>query len=93
MRENTRVLGVVAAGKPVTKSSDDLQSHGNVVIATSEGDLTFLSGTGRERRIMGLGTEYVTMIAGPEWVFVIHRIDLTPADGWYIQESSRRGIS
>lgn len=82
------VLGLAAGGeRPVrslrdsSSSGGDIQGQGNVVIATSAGDLTFLSGSGLERIVLGLEGEYVTMTTGEEYMVVIHRPGATTIDG------------
>ena len=85
------VLGLAAGGespmrslRDPSSSGGDIQGQGNAVVATSAGDLTFLSGSGLERIVLGLEGEYVTMAAGEEYVVVIHRPGATTIDGKYL---------
>lgn len=64
-----------------SSSGGDIQGQGNIVIATSSGDLTFLSGSGMERIVLGVEGEYVTMAAAEEYVLVVHRPGATTIDG------------
>ncbi|KAL4078553.1 hypothetical protein V8B97DRAFT_1865745 [Scleroderma yunnanense] len=86
--QSQRVLGLAAGGeRPMrslrdpSSSGGDIQGQGNIVIATSAGDLTFLSGSGMERIMLGLEGEFVCMASAEEYVVVVHRPGATTIDG------------
>lgn len=82
-----KVIALAAGGTPPSKSlrkqssEGDLEGNGNVVIATNHGYLRFFTGGGVQRYLWALGAEVVSMVAGREWVFVVHRDGGTSLDG------------
>lgn len=81
LQGNTTVIGLAAGGSKAQKSRDNDDDTGNLVIATSDNDLTFISGNKTEKFIMGLDGDFVSMVAGEEWVFYVHRPGATTIDG------------
>lgn len=76
-------VAVAAGGLPYSKdfSSDDLGGDGYVALATSEQLIRFFSGGGVQKYIWAAEGDVVSMVAGPEWVFVVHREGGTSLDG------------
>jgi chromosome transmission fidelity protein 4 len=81
------VVGLAAGGSK--KSNGDEDDSGNLVVATSENDLTFMTGNKAEKYVMGLDGEFVTMAAGEDWVFFVHRPGATTIDGWSFGQELR----
>lgn len=77
----SRVRGLAVGGTRPSDVDDFKDGLGMVVIATSENDLTFITGEKQEMFVMGLDGDFVTMTAGPEWVCVIHRPGAATIDG------------
>lgn len=56
-----------------SETLDDTAGSGKVVAATSNNFLRFFSGAGSQTYLMNLGEQVVSMTAGHEWLFVVHR--------------------
>lgn len=79
-------VAVAAGGLPYSKdfTSDDLGGDGYVALATSEQIIRFFSGGGVQKYIWAAEGDVVSMVAGPEWVFVLHREGGTSLDGQHV---------
>lgn len=83
---------VIAAGgyplnralRDVSAEDEDVEGNGVVVVASSKGYIRFFSGGGLQRYIWYMGDEIVTMVAGREWAFIVHREGGTTLDGLFI---------
>lgn len=83
------VVAIAAGGTPPRRSyknrqgveEGEAEGAGNVVVATSTGYLRFFTGSGIQRYVWALGADVVSMVAGNEWVFVVHREGGTSLDG------------
>lgn len=87
------VVAIAAGGIPTRRSYKnggggigdetvvDTEGAGNVVVATSTGFLRFFAGSGIQRYVWAMGGDVVSMVAGNEWVFVVHRQGGTSLDG------------
>ena len=54
---------------------------GSVVVATSKGFVRFLSSSGIQRYMWRIGEDTISMAAGKEMVFLVHREGGTSLDG------------
>lgn len=73
---------VAAGGKP---SSNDFEADdfgtGTVIVATTKGYIRFFTGSGVQSYLWRMGEEMVSMVAGTEMVFLVHREGGTSLDG------------
>ncbi|KAH7108144.1 hypothetical protein BKA62DRAFT_681220 [Auriculariales sp. MPI-PUGE-AT-0066] len=84
--EDERIVAVAAGGTPPTKSlrnASDVESEGAgcAVVALENGCIRFLGGSGIQQYIWHIGGDVISMVAGHEWVFVVHREGGTSLDG------------
>lgn len=82
-----RAIAVAAGGIPPTRSlrvlqEADAEGNGYVVVATDRGVIRFFSGGGVQRGpIWAVDGDIVSMVAGRDYVFVVHREGGTSLDG------------
>jgi chromosome transmission fidelity protein 4 len=77
---------VAAGGIPLSRalrdiSDEDIEGNGVAVVATSKGYIRFFSGGGLQKYIWYLGDDIISMVAGREWVLIVHREGGTTLDG------------
>ncbi|PVF93312.1 hypothetical protein CPB86DRAFT_768026 [Serendipita vermifera] len=83
------VVAIAAGGVPTPRSyknrhpedGGDTDGAGSVVTASNNGYLRFFSGSGIQRYLWAMGGDVVSMVAGSDWVFVVHREGGTSLDG------------
>ena len=81
-----RIVAVAAGGTPPRKSfrqasGIQIDGAGCAIVATRNGFVRFFSGSGLQRYLFALGGTVVSMVAGHEWVFIVHRDGGTSLDG------------
>lgn len=86
--EGENVVAIAAGGTPTRRSykgknaeEGENEGAGSVVVATNKGYIRFFTGSGMQRYIWSLAEDVVGMVAGKEWVFVVHREGGTSLDG------------
>lgn len=81
-------LVVAAGGTPPSRSlrdisDEDIEGNGTAVVATSKGYVRFFTGGGLQKYVWFLGDDIITMVAGRQWVFLVHREGGTSLDGQF----------
>ncbi|EJD03058.1 WD40 repeat-like protein [Fomitiporia mediterranea MF3/22] len=82
-----RAIAIAAGGTPPTRSlrvlqEADAEGNGYVVIATDRGVVRFFSGGGAQRGpVWAIDGDIIAMVAGRDYVFVVHREGGTSLDG------------
>lgn len=69
---------VAAGGFPLNRAlrdiaDEDIEGNGVALASTSKGYVRFFTGGGLQRYIWYLGEDIITMVAGREWAFIVHR--------------------
>jgi chromosome transmission fidelity protein 4 len=79
--EGEDVVLVASGGRYLETDFDDDVTVGSVVVATTKGYIRFFSGSGLQRYIWRMGEELVSMVAGKDLLFLVHREGGTSLDG------------
>ena len=85
--EGEYAVAIAAGGVPPTRAlrvlqEADAEGNGYVVVATNTGLVRFFSGGGMQKGpIWALDGDLVSMVAGRDYVFVVHREGGTSLDG------------
>jgi chromosome transmission fidelity protein 4 len=79
--EGEDVILVASGGRLPESNYDDDFTVGNVVVGTTKGYVRFFSGSGLQRYLWRMGEELVSMVAGKDLLFMIHREGGTSLDG------------
>ncbi len=75
------VLLVASGGGGGANDDDEASSSSSVAVATTKGYIRFFSGSGLQRYIWRMGEELVSMVAGKDSLFMVHREGGTSLDG------------
>jgi chromosome transmission fidelity protein 4 len=82
--EGEKPVALAAGGIKTAKhleGDDDVEDGGTAIVGTNRGYLRFFSGGGLQRYVWFVGEDIVSMAAGREWVFIVHRDGGASLDG------------